>query len=204
MMLKVGFVVQSLSRVWLCEPMNCSTPGFPVLHHLPELTQTYVLWVSDAIQPSHPLLPPSPLAFSLSQHQGLFQQVGSSHQVAKVLERQLQHQSFQTFQGRFPLQLTVWSCCPRVSVKVFSTTTVRKQQFFSAQPPFYGPTLTSLQDYWKNHSFDYMDLCQENGICESKSRKPCPSVGMKYLNVSLSLLSLLMILTVCNCVRAIM
>ena len=98
----------------------------------------------------------------------------------------------------------VWSCCPRVSIKVFSTTTVRKQQFFSAQPPFYSPNLTSLQDYWKNHSFDYMDPCQENGICESKSRKPCPSVGMKYLNVSLSLLTLLMILTVCKCVRAIM
>ena len=105
-MLKMGFVVQSLSHVWLCEPMNCSTPGFPVLHHLPELTQTYVLWVSDAIQLSHPLLPPSPLAFSLSQHQGLFQRIGSSNQVAKVLERQLQHQSFQTFQGRFPLRLT--------------------------------------------------------------------------------------------------
>ena len=79
----------------LCDPMDCSTPGFPVLHHLLELAQTHVHWVSDAIQPSHPLLPTSPLAFSLSQHQRLFQWVSSSHQVAKVLELQLQHQSFQ-------------------------------------------------------------------------------------------------------------
>ena len=79
----------------LCEPMNCSTPGLPVHHQLPEFTQIHVHWVSDAIQPSHPLLYPSPPALNLSQHQGLFQWVSSSHQVAKVLEVQLQHQSFQ-------------------------------------------------------------------------------------------------------------
>ena len=75
--------------------MDCSTPGFPVLHQLLGLAQTHVHQVSDAIQPSHPLLSPSSPAFSLSQHQGLFQGVSSSHQVAKVLEFQLQHQSFQ-------------------------------------------------------------------------------------------------------------
>ena len=75
--------------------MDCSTPGFPILHSLPEFAQTYVHWVSDAIQPSHPLSPPSPPAFNLSQHQGLFQWAGSWHQQAKVLELQLQHQSFQ-------------------------------------------------------------------------------------------------------------
>ena len=74
--------------------MDYSKPGFPVLHQLPELAQTHVHRVSDAIQPSHPLLSPSPPAFYLSQHQGLFQLVRSSHQVAKVLEFQLQHQSF--------------------------------------------------------------------------------------------------------------
>ena len=77
------------------DPMNCSTPGLPVHHHLPEFTQTHVHWVGDAIQPSHPLLSPSPPAFNLSQHQGLFKWVSSSSQVAKVLEFQLQHQSFQ-------------------------------------------------------------------------------------------------------------
>ena len=79
----------------LCDPMNCSTPGLPVHHQLPEFTQTHVHRVSDAIQASHPLSSPSPLALNLSQHQGLFQWVSSSHQVAKVLEFQLQHQSFQ-------------------------------------------------------------------------------------------------------------
>ena len=78
-----------------CNPMDCSTPGFPVHHQLLEVTQTYIHWVSDAIQPSHPLLSPFPPAFNFSQHQGLFQWVGSSHQVANVLEFQLQHQSFQ-------------------------------------------------------------------------------------------------------------
>ena len=75
--------------------MNCSTPGLPIHHQLLEPTQTHVHWVSDAIQPSHPLLAPSPPARSLSQHQGLFSWVSSSHEVAKVLEFQLQHQSFQ-------------------------------------------------------------------------------------------------------------
>ena len=79
----------------LCDPMDCSMPGFPVHRQLLELTQTHVHGVTDAIQPSHPLLSPSPLAFSLSQHQGLFQRVSSSHQVAKVLALQLQPQSFQ-------------------------------------------------------------------------------------------------------------
>ena len=74
--------------------MKCSTPGFPVHHQLLELAQTHVHRVSDAIQPSHPLSSPSP-AFNLSQHQGLFQWVSSSHEVAKALEFQLQHQSFQ-------------------------------------------------------------------------------------------------------------
>ena len=72
----------------LCDPMDCSMLGFPVFHQLPELVQIQVHWVSDAIQPSDPLSSPSP-AFNLSQHQGLFQGVSSSHQVVKVLELQL-------------------------------------------------------------------------------------------------------------------
>ena len=79
----------------LCDPMDCSTPGLPVHHQLPEFTQTHVHWIDDGIQPSHPLLAPSSPAFNLSQNQGIFQWVCSSHQVAKVLEFQLQHQSFQ-------------------------------------------------------------------------------------------------------------
>ena len=79
----------------LCDPMDCNTPGLPVHDQLLDLAQTHVLWVGDAIQPSHPLSSPSPPAFNLSQHQGLFKWVSSSHQVAKILEFQFQHQSFQ-------------------------------------------------------------------------------------------------------------
>ena len=87
--------VQSLSCVWLCDPMNCSMPGLPVYHQLLEFTQTHVHWVGDAIQPSQPLSSPSPPASNRSQHQSLFQWVNSSHQVAKGLKFQLQHQPFQ-------------------------------------------------------------------------------------------------------------
>ena len=82
------------SCLTLCDPRDCSKPGFPVHHQLPEVSQTHVHLVSDAIQPSHPLSSPPP-AFDLSQYQGLFQKVSSSHQVTKILEFQLQHQSFQ-------------------------------------------------------------------------------------------------------------
>ena len=78
----------------LCDPMECSTPSFPVHHQLLQLAQTHVHRVGDVIQPSHPLSSPSPFAFNISQDQGL-SRVGSSHQVAKVLELQLQYQSFQ-------------------------------------------------------------------------------------------------------------
>ena len=104
--IKFSSVAQSCPT--LCNPMDCSTPGFPVHHQLPELTQTHVHRVGDAIQSSHPLLSPSPPAFNLSQHQGLFKWVCSSHQVAKVLGFQLQHQSSQEYSGLISLGLTGW------------------------------------------------------------------------------------------------
>ena len=91
----IQFSSVAQSCLTLCDRMDCSTPGFPVHHQLPELAQTYVHRVGDAIQLSHPLSSPSLPAFNLSQPQGLFQGVNSSHQVAKVLEFQLQHQFFQ-------------------------------------------------------------------------------------------------------------
>ena len=98
--LKFSSVTQSC--LTLCDAMDCSTPGLPVHHQLPESAQIRVHRVGDAIQPSHPLSSPSPPTFSLSQDQGLFQWVSSLHQVAKVLELQLQHQSFQwTFRTDF-------------------------------------------------------------------------------------------------------
>ena len=103
------------SYLTLCDPMNDSMPGFPVLCYHTEFAQTHIQWVSDAIQPSDPLSSPSPHALNLSQHQGLFQWVGSSHQVAKVLE--LQHQSFQLmFRIDCLYDWLVWSpCCLRDS-----------------------------------------------------------------------------------------
>ena len=83
------------SCLTLCDPVDCSIPGFPVLHYLPEFVQTYVQGVDDTIQPSYPLWSPSPPALNLAQHQGLFKWVSSLHQVAKALEFQLQHQSYQ-------------------------------------------------------------------------------------------------------------
>ena len=91
----VHFSSVAQSCLTLCNPMNHSTPGLPVHHQLPESTQTHVHRVDDAIQPSHPLSSPSPPAINLSQHQGLFKRDNSLHEVAKVLEFQLQHQSFQ-------------------------------------------------------------------------------------------------------------
>jgi len=87
----------SVTQSWLtlCNPIDCSVPGLPVPHHLPEFAQVYVYWLGDVIQPSHPLMPSSPSALDLSQHQGLFQWVVFSHQMTTIREIQLQHQSFQ-------------------------------------------------------------------------------------------------------------
>ena len=100
-----------------CHPMDCSTPRFPVHHQLPELAQTHVHWVGDAIQPPHPLLSPSPPALNLSQHQGVFKWDSSSHPLAKVLELRFQHRSFQwIFNTDFLYDWLVWSpCSPRDS-----------------------------------------------------------------------------------------
>ena len=88
-LLSVQFSSVTQNSLTLCDPMNCSRPGFPVHHLLLELAQIYVHWAGDAIQPSHPLLSHSPPAFNLSQHHTLFQWVTTLHQVAKILELQL-------------------------------------------------------------------------------------------------------------------
>ena len=126
-----------------CDPMNCSTPVFPVHHQLWSF-KSHVHWAGDAIQPSHPLLSPSLPPFNLSQHQGLFQGVSSLHQVAKVLE--LQHQSFQCIQDWFSLGLTGWISLQSMGLsRVFSNITIQKHQFFSAI--LCGPTLMVSKEH---------------------------------------------------------
>ena len=138
--------VQSLSDVRLFE-----TPWTTARQ---ESTQTYVHWAGDAIQPPHPLLSPSPPTFNLFQHQGLFKWVSSSHQVAKVLEFQLQRQSFQWTPRTDLLQdgLVGSPCSPR-DLQESSPTPLFKS-INSVLSFLYSPTLTSIHDYWKKHSLD--------------------------------------------------
>ena len=154
----IGFIqFSSVAQLCLtlCDPMNRSTPGLPAHHQLLGFTQSHVHWVGDAIQPSHPLLSPSPPAPSPSQHQGLFQWVNSSHEVAKIVEFQPQHQSFQwTLRtGLLSDGLVGSPCSPRDSQK--SSPTPQFKSINSSVLSFlYSPTLTSIHDYWKNHSLD--------------------------------------------------
>ena len=149
----------------LCDPMNHSRSGLPVHHQLPEITQTHVHQVSDAIQPSHPLSSPSPPAPNPSKHQGLFKWVSSSHEVAKVLEFQLQHHSPKRVPRADLLQngLVGSPCSPRDSQE--SSPTPQFKSINSSVLSFlHGPTLTSIHDYWKSHSFNYMDLCWQSNV----------------------------------------
>ena len=135
------------------EPQHATPPC--VHHQLLEFTQTHVHWVGDAIKSSHPLSSPSPFAFQSSQHQGLFQWVSSLHQVARVMEIQLQHQSFQwTLSSDLLLDGLVGSpCSPRDSQESSPTPkfkSINSSVFFF----LYSLTLTPIHDYWKNHSFD--------------------------------------------------
>ena len=140
----------------LCDPMDCSTPGLPVHHQLLEFNQTYVHWVGDSIQPSHSLLslllPPSifPSIRVFSN-----ESVSWSHQVVKVLEFQLQHQSFQwIFKTDFLYNGLVGSPFrPKDSQESFATPQFKSISSL-AFTFLYSPILTSILDYWKNHSFD--------------------------------------------------
>ena len=139
----------------LCDLMDCSTPGLPVHHQLPESIQTHVHWVGDAIQPSHPLSSPSPPALNLSQHHGLFKWVSSSHKVAKVLEFQLQHQSFQwTLRTDLLSDGLVGSPCSPRDSQESSPIPQFKSINSSALSFLYSPILTCIHDHWKNSSFD--------------------------------------------------
>ena len=148
------FCSVSWSCVTPCNPMDCSMPGFPVHLQLPELAQTHVHWVSDAIQPCHPLLTPSPPTFILSQHQDLFkcefftsggQSIGASAS-ASVLPMNIQDWFLSGWTGWISLQFKDFQ---------ESSTTPQFQSIDSLVLIFlYSPTLTSIHDHWKTHSFD--------------------------------------------------
>ena len=151
-LLKFSSIAQSC--LTLCNPVDCSTPGLPVHNQLPEVTQTHVHWVSDAIQPFHPLSSSSP-AFNLSQHQGLLKWVSPLHQVAKVLEFQLQRHSFQWTPRTDLLEDgLVGSPCYLRDSQESSPTSQFKSINSLALSFLYSPTLIFIHDYWKNHSLD--------------------------------------------------
>ena len=156
----------SKSCLTLYDPMDFSILGFPVLHYLPEFVPSHAHWVSDAIQPSHPVLTSSPLALNLSQHQGLFQcswlftsgdQNIRASASASILPMNIQ--------GWFPLGLTGFNLLAvQGTLKSFSPTPQLESISSLVLSHLYGPAVTSIYDYWKNHSFDYMDLCWQNDV----------------------------------------
>ena len=146
--------VQSLSHVWFFEtPWSAACQASLSIKNSQSLLKL-MSWVSDAIQPSHPLSSPSPSTINVSQDQGLFQGVSSSHEVAEVLEFQLQHQSFRwtPWTGLLQDGLVVSPCSPRDSQDLLQhhsskASILRCSGFFIVK-------LTSIHDYWKNHGFD--------------------------------------------------
>ena len=156
-------VVQSLGCVWLYNPKDCSMPGVPGLHHLPEFAQTHAHWVSDAIQPSHLLSPTFP-ALHLSQYQDLLQWVESSHQVAKILELQFQHQ-FNEYSGLISFKIDWFDLLAvQGTLKSLLQHQSLKASILQHSSLLYGPTLISIHDYWKKHIFDYTDLHQQSDV----------------------------------------
>ena len=156
--------VRLLSRVWLYDPVDCSTPGFSILHHLPELAQTHVHWVGDASQPPPPPpLIPSPPSLHLSPNQGLFNNlarcirwpkywsfsISPSNEYSRMISFRMDWLHLRAVQG---------------TLKSLFQHHSSKASILGALSLLYGPTLTSIHDFWKNHGFDYMDLCQQSEV----------------------------------------
>ena len=166
-----GFVsVQSHSCVYSLRSHGLQHTDFPILQCIPEFAQTHVHGDNDATQPSHPLSLPSPPAVNLFQPQGLLQWVRSSHQVAKLLELQLQHQFFQWNSGLISFRIDWFlffgfffliSLQFKGLSRLFSSTTVWKHQFFSTQPSLW---FNSHICTWLLDSFDHMNLCRQGDV----------------------------------------
>ena len=156
-------VVQSLSCVRLCDLMDCSTPGFPVLHHLLEFAQIHVHWVSDSIQPSHPLSSPSPPAFNLSQHQVFSNESVLCIRWPKYWSFSVSISPSNEYSGLISFR-TDW--LDLLAVQGTSPASQFKGISSLALSLFYCLALTAIHDYWKNHSFDYTDLCRQSNISD--------------------------------------
>ena len=153
------------SHPTLCNFMDCSMSGFPVLHCLLEFAQTHIHWVGDAIQTPYPLLSPFPSASKLSQYQGLFLMSGLFLSGGQSFGASASAWVFQmNIQGWFLYNWLLLSpCSPRNSQE--SSPTLQFESTNSlALSLLYGPTLTSIHDHWRNHSFDSMDLCQQRNV----------------------------------------
>ena len=145
--------------------MDCSTPGLPVDHHLLELAQMYVHWVDDATQPSCSLSSPSPPAFSLSQHQGFFffTEPALPNRWPKYWSFSIS--SSKEYSGLISFRIDWFDLFAVQETQKSSPTQQFKSISSLALSLLYGLTLTSIHDYWKNHSFDYTDLCWQSNVC---------------------------------------
>ena len=145
----------------LCNHLDCSMPDFPVLHCLLEFAQTHVYWVDNAIQSSHPLLLLLLLPSILPSIRVFSSELGSLHQVAKILERQLQHHSFQWI---FRVETDCFELLGVQGTQESSPTPQLESINYSALSLLYGPTLIFVHDYWKNHSLASIDLFLQSEV----------------------------------------
>ena len=151
----VQFSSVSQSCVTLCDPMDYSTPGLHVHCQLSGFTQTHVHWVSEAIQPSHSLSSPSPPAFNLSQHQGLFKWVSSWHQWPKYWSFSFSISPSNEYSRLISFRMDWWDLLAvQGNLKSLLQYHSSKASILWCLASFMGPTLTSIHDYWKNHSLD--------------------------------------------------
>ena len=145
--------------------MNCSTSGFPVLHYLQEFAQTHVHWDSDAIQLSHPLSSPSPPTLNLSQHQGLFQWVGSRIRWPKYWSFSISISPSNEYSELISFRIDWFDLLAvQGTLKIFSSITVQKHQFCSIQLSLWSKSHIYTWLNWKNHSFYYTNLCQQSDV----------------------------------------
>ena len=147
----------------LCNPLDCSMPGFPVNQQLPEPAQTHVHRIGDAIQPSHPLSSPSPPALYLSQHQGLFQWV-SSYQVAKYWSFSFSISPSDEYLGLISFRMDWLDLLAVQRTQESSPTPQFKNINYLALSFLYSPTLIFIHDHWKKHRFHETDLCWQSNV----------------------------------------